>query len=68
MATTLPTLTVTDAQAQRMLAAYGTTDNYKAWLRSQIIDFVKAYEVANNTQQMELQAQQIATDVETALS
>ena len=37
---TLPTITVTDAQAQRMLAAYGSVDNYKKWLTKQIIEFV----------------------------
>lgn len=36
----LPTLTVTDAQADRMLAAWGTIDHYKAWLQQQIIEFV----------------------------
>jgi len=49
---TLPTLTVTQAQADRMLAAYGvpgetqaqTIDRYKAWLTKQITDFVIAYE------------------------
>ena len=40
----LPTLTVTDAQAQRMLAAYGSVDNYLEWLRSQIIEFVVSQE------------------------
>jgi len=36
----LPTLTVTQAQADRMLATYGDVDTYKEWLRVQIIDFV----------------------------
>lgn len=36
----LPTFTVTSAQATRLLNAFGSTDNYKAWLRAQIIEFV----------------------------
>lgn len=40
----LPTLTVTDAQAARMLAAYGTVDAYKAWLIEQIIGHVLDHE------------------------
>ena len=37
---TLPTLTVTQAQADRMLATYGDVATYKEWLRVQIIDYV----------------------------
>ncbi|HWT39679.1 MAG TPA: hypothetical protein VN081_00135 [Dongiaceae bacterium] len=37
---TLPTFTVTQAQADRLLAAYGSVDNYKAWLKEQIIEYV----------------------------
>ncbi len=40
MATTLPTITVTDAQAQRLLAAFGTADNYKKWLKIQLVRYV----------------------------
>jgi hypothetical protein len=36
----LPTLTVTDEQANRMLAAWGSAENYSAWLKSEIIEFV----------------------------
>lgn len=41
---TLPTLTVTDAQAQRITAAFGSVANYKAWLKSQVIEYVLHYE------------------------
>lgn len=37
---TLPTLTVTQEQADRMLAAYGSTTAYTDWLKNEIIDFV----------------------------
>ena len=47
----LPTLSVTNDQAQRMLAAFGAKDpnktpqqNYLTWLRWQIIDEVLSYE------------------------
>lgn len=36
----LPTLTVTDAQAVRMLAVFGDVATYKAWLRSRIVAYV----------------------------
>lgn len=41
---TLPTLTVTDAQANRMLAAWGSTGEYTNWLQDQIIEYVLRYE------------------------
>ena len=37
---TLPTLTVTDAQANRMIAAWGSTAAYKEWLKEQVIQYV----------------------------
>lgn len=40
----LPTHNVTDAQAQRMLGAYGSQEAYLAWLKEQIIEFVIAKE------------------------
>lgn len=47
----LPTLTVTNIQANRMLAAFGAIDttktpseNYRNWLKEQIIEYVLNYE------------------------
>lgn len=40
----LPTLTVTDAQAARITTAYGSTANYKTWLKKELIAFVFDYE------------------------
>lgn len=40
----LPTITVTDAQATRMLAAYGSPANYITWLTNAIIDYVTGSE------------------------
>lgn len=37
---TLPTLTVTDAQATRILTAFGTALAYKIWLRDAIVNYV----------------------------
>lgn len=42
---TLPTLTVTDAQATRMIAAFGSAEAYRTWLKEQIIDYVVAKEL-----------------------
>lgn len=40
----LPTLTVTQTQADRMIAAWGSAAAYRAWLKEQIIAFVINYE------------------------
>ena len=63
----LPTLTVTSAQATRMLAAYGArdatktpTENYKAWLKEKIIEEVVAFE--RQQQQVTFRDQQIERD------
>ena len=41
---TLPTLTVTQAQADRLLAAFGSQAAYKQWLKDNIIAFVVEHE------------------------
>lgn len=43
---TLPTITVTDTQVQRLLNAYGSATAYKSWLREQIIAYVLATEAS----------------------
>jgi hypothetical protein len=48
---TLPTLTVTQAQADRLLAAFGTVDQYKAWLKEQLINYVVSHESQATYQQ-----------------
>lgn len=50
----LPTLNVSDAQAQRITKAFGSVSAYKEWLKGQIIDFV-----INNEEQA-LMAQYVA--------
>lgn len=42
----LPTLTVTDPQAARCLAAWGSVAAYKAWLAGQVAGYVRATERA----------------------
>ena len=37
---TLPTFDVTEVQAQRLLAAFGSVSAYKSWLRQRLIDYV----------------------------
>lgn len=41
---TLPTFTVTDAQAARLMAAFGDTATYREWLKQNLIDYVISYE------------------------
>lgn len=41
----LPTLTVTAPQATRLLAAFGTTAAYRAWLKTALLDEVQRREV-----------------------
>lgn len=69
---TLPTLTVTDDQATRILAAYkakfGTTTDaetvkaYKAWLQDQVVEAVLAFEHERAKADAEAQ---IAADLDT---
>lgn len=40
----LPTFTVTDAQAQRLMRVFGTPAAYREWLRRQITAAVKEFE------------------------
>lgn len=37
---TLPTFEVTQAQADRLINAFGSVDNYKAWLKERLIEYV----------------------------
>lgn len=41
---TIPTLTVTQEQADRVLAAFGTVNAYKQWLAGEIRDYVRTQE------------------------
>lgn len=42
----LPTLTVSDEQAARCLAAWGSVGAYKAWLAGEVAGYVRATERA----------------------
>lgn len=54
----LPTLTVTQAQLDRLIAVFGDATQYKAWLRTQLVRAVLEHEA----EQIREKAQQ---DVET---
>lgn len=41
----LPTLTVTQAQADRIVAAFGSVANYRTWLKEAVRDRVRNVEV-----------------------
>lgn len=47
---TLPTLTVTQAQADRLLAAFGSTAAYKEWLKDALIGYVIHQETKTQVQ------------------
>ena len=55
---TLPTLTVTQAQADRMLAAWGDTESYKVWLKEQIIKYVIEWEKTLKQRQFLIELEQ----------
>ena len=40
----LPTVTVTDVQAARILAVFGTVTKYRTWLRGKVADEVRLRE------------------------
>lgn len=42
----LPTFDITPEQAERCLAAWGSPINYKAWLRAEVVAYVRAAERA----------------------
>lgn len=60
----LPTLTVTQAQADRMLAAYGSAAGYRQWLKTAIINYVTVTEMAN----LRAQHQQAERDIEASVN
>lgn len=37
---TLPTITVTDAQAARLIAVFGDAATYQAWLKETLVTYV----------------------------
>jgi hypothetical protein len=63
----LPTLTVTQAQADRLLAAFGSAANYKAWLRETVILYVTQKEAQTSVnsvyQKQSDDAAQLTTDL-----
>lgn len=64
---TLPTLTVTDEQANRMLAAYGSVDEYTKWLKNSIIDYVISYEAKAMNANFRAQMEQAMEDARASL-
>lgn len=66
----LPTVTVSDAQAARCLAAWGSVAAYKEWLRGSVRDYVLAAErvrvLGPLQQQMQAALAALAADDPTA--
>lgn len=46
---TLPTLTVTQAQADLLISVFGTSDNYLAWLKETLIYTIKQKQAGTTT-------------------
>lgn len=68
----LPTCEVSAAQGERILAAYGSIENYRNWLKHSVREYVLQYEMDEyrRTHQVDMatQAQQIydsLTDLDT---
>lgn len=63
----LPTFNVTDAQANRILEAFGTTQAYKDWLRNSIKNFVTEYETRTILQNTDMQVGNKIQEIESDL-
>lgn len=63
----LPTLTVTDEQAQRLLAAFGSVENYKAWLKDalvmRVLDHERSVEERNRQLERQLEAEEFRKQI-----
>jgi hypothetical protein len=53
----LPTLTVTEEQADRLLAVFGSVDAYKEWLKTTLINYVVSQEAAQKMDTIQSEAQ-----------
>lgn len=65
---TLPTLTVTQAQADRLLAAFGSVANYKEWLKQNLIQYVIDYESMTDFDSLRQNVANKQTQLQTDLS
>lgn len=64
----LPTITVTDAQATRIQNAFGGVEEYKAWLRQSIKEYVVGKEVNVIRSQLQAQVEAKVAQVDTELN
>lgn len=65
---TLPTFTITDDQANRILAAFGDVATYKQWLKRQIIQEVLRHEAKGMRDQVEGQIASMQDQVSAQLA
>lgn len=70
----LPTITVTQVQADRMIAAFADIDksktaveNYRAWLKRQIIAFVISQETSQRDKAYNVERESFRTQAESEL-
>lgn len=63
----LPTLTVTGPQATRLLQAFGTTGDYKAWLKSALLDEVHRREARRLDEEANVAKREALATLEAAL-
>lgn len=63
----LPTFTVSDTQAQRILNAFGSVQNYKDWLSENIKSYVFHHERRQIMNQVDAEVTAKQNDIETNL-
>jgi hypothetical protein len=63
----LPTITVTGAQATRILAAFESVPNYKEELRQWVVDRVQQYELRQLDEENNVKKRDRATQIQSAL-
>ena len=59
----LPTEEVTAAQAERVMAAFGSVGIYLAWLRRQVVEYVISHEQRQQAEEFRTQRQGIEQEI-----
>jgi hypothetical protein len=63
----LPTFTITQAQADRILAAFGSVQNYRDWLSSSVRDYVFQHERRQILQEYDVELQAKLAEIKASL-
>ena len=65
---TLPTLTVTDAQVERIKAVFGSVDGYKEWLQQALAEKVVLYEEIQKAAELVQQREAMMEDFQNEIT